>query len=183
MCWTRSTTRCRTTQRSVQHKHQARSAMIETQHRRSLRQLKHGERLCTIKEAGRRKEGRGRELTLWNRGLRAIQASTTLECSSLQTPGCQNQMTNRCSFGPRQRASPDPTVTQVVCGVCPGGNVLVTPGIRRENFVKETANLVSKVLDDIEGPDDVKKYKERAASEGIDTREPEPEPEPEPENT
>ena len=63
--------------------------------------------------------------------------------------------------------------------------MLVTPGIRRENFVKETANLVSKVLDDIdiEGPDDVKKYKERAASEGIDTREPEPEPEPEPENT
>ena len=61
----------------------------------------------------------------------------------------------------------------------------MTPGIRRENFVKETANLVSKVLDDIdiEGPDDVKKYKERAASEGIDTREPEPEPEPEPENT
>ena len=61
--------------------------------------------------------------------------------------------------------------------------MLVTPGIRRENFVKETANLVSKVLDDIEGPDDVKKYKERAASEGIDTREPEHEPEPEPENT
>ena len=46
----------------------------------------------------------------------------------------------------------------------------------RENFVKETANLVSKVLGDIEGPDDVKKYKERAASEGIDTREPEPSP-------
>ena len=44
-----------------------------------------------------------------------------------------------------------------------------------ENFVKETTNLdlVSKVLGDIEGPDDVKKYKERAASEGIDTREPE----------
>ena len=46
----------------------------------------------------------------------------------------------------------------------------------RENFVKETANLVSKVLGDIEGPEDVKKYKERAAHEGIDTREPEPSP-------
>ena len=46
----------------------------------------------------------------------------------------------------------------------------------RENFVKETANLVSKVLGGIESPADVKKYKERAASEGIDTREPEPEP-------
>ena len=29
----------------------------------------------------------------------------------------------------------------------------------RENFVKETANLVSKVLGDVEGPADVKKYK------------------------
>ena len=28
----------------------------------------------------------------------------------------------------------------------------------RENFVKETANLVSKALGDIEGPNDVKKY-------------------------
>ena len=46
----------------------------------------------------------------------------------------------------------------------------------RENFVKETANLVSKVPGDIEGPDDVKKYKECAATEGIDTRQPEPEP-------
>ena len=46
----------------------------------------------------------------------------------------------------------------------------------RENFVKETANLISKLLGDIESPDDVKKYTERAASEGIDTREPEPEP-------
>eukprot|EP01043_Picozoa_sp_COSAG02_P027438 COSAG02_NODE_1620_length_11617_cov_3.185275_1_plen_95_part_00 len=45
----------------------------------------------------------------------------------------------------------------------------------RANFVKETAGLVSKLLGDIKGPDDVKKYTERAASEGIDTREPEPE--------
>lgn len=44
----------------------------------------------------------------------------------------------------------------------------------RENFVKETANLITKLLGDIESPDDVKKYTERAASEGIDTREPEP---------
>ena len=46
----------------------------------------------------------------------------------------------------------------------------------RENFVKETANLVSKALGDIEGPNDVKKYTEQAAREDIDTREPEPEP-------
>ena len=41
---------------------------------------------------------------------------------------------------------------------------------------QETANLISKLLGDIECPDDVKKYTERAASEGIDTREPEPSP-------
>eukprot|EP01045_Picozoa_sp_COSAG04_P041895 COSAG04_NODE_12965_length_626_cov_0.700190_1_plen_123_part_00 len=40
----------------------------------------------------------------------------------------------------------------------------------RENFVKETANLVSKALGDIEGPNDVKKYTEQAAREGTDTR-------------
>eukprot|EP01043_Picozoa_sp_COSAG02_P038385 COSAG02_NODE_2955_length_7670_cov_23.923656_2_plen_95_part_00 len=45
----------------------------------------------------------------------------------------------------------------------------------RENFVKETAGLVSKLLGDIKGPDDIKKYTERVANEGIDTREPEPE--------
>ena len=45
----------------------------------------------------------------------------------------------------------------------------------RENFVKVTAGLVSKLLGDIKGPDDIKKYTERAATEGIDTREPEPE--------
>lgn len=46
----------------------------------------------------------------------------------------------------------------------------------RESFVSETAGLIAKLLGDIEGPDDVKKYKERAASKGIDTREPEPSP-------
>lgn len=46
----------------------------------------------------------------------------------------------------------------------------------RENFVKETANLISKLLGDIESPEDVRKYTERAACEGLDTREPEPEP-------
>eukprot|EP01046_Picozoa_sp_COSAG06_P080266 COSAG06_NODE_27583_length_590_cov_1.050916_1_plen_96_part_01 len=36
----------------------------------------------------------------------------------------------------------------------------------RENFVRETASLVSKVLGDIEGPDDVKKYKDIGARAG-----------------
>ena len=47
----------------------------------------------------------------------------------------------------------------------------------RENFVSETAGLIAKLLGDIEGPDDVKKYKQRAADVGVQTdMEPEPSP-------
>ena len=38
--------------------------------------------------------------------------------------------------------------------------------------------MLAKLLGDIDGPDDVQKYKQRAAAEGILTPEPEPEPEP-----
>ena len=45
----------------------------------------------------------------------------------------------------------------------------------RESFVSETAGLIAKLLGDIEGPDDVKRYKQRAADVGVRTDiEPEP---------
>ena len=46
----------------------------------------------------------------------------------------------------------------------------------RENFVNETAKIIAKLMGDIEGPDDVKKYKQ-CADAGVQTdMEPEPSP-------